>query len=81
MIKKAIVADNTFFTVITFSRINSFTLNQFYRNTARIRPIYQKNNRNLFQKDSHQDNLSLACLQFFKHNCLNVPAGYICFHK
>ena len=25
MIKKTIVADNTFFTVITFSRINSFT--------------------------------------------------------
>ena len=27
MIRKSIVADNTFFTVITFSRINSFKIN------------------------------------------------------
>ena len=49
-------------------------LNQFFRHTALIRPnLYQ------FQKDCHQDNLSFACLQFHKHNCLNILADNIYF--
>ena len=31
------------------------------------------------KKKFHQANLSFACLQFYKHDCLNIPAGNICF--
>ena len=31
------------------------------------------------QKDCHQDNLSIVCLQSYQHNCLNILAGNICF--
>ena len=46
--------------------------NQFCSNIALI--------RSNLQKDSHQDNISFACLLFYKHNCLNILAGNICFH-
>ena len=46
----------------------------FYCNTAFIRP-----NLNQFQKDYYQDDLSFVCLQFHKHNCLNILPGNICF--
>ena len=32
------------------------------------------------QKDFNQDNLSVVCLQFYKHNSLNILAINICFH-
>ena len=31
------------------------------------------------QKDCHQNNMSFACLQFYKHNCLFLLAGKIYF--
>ena len=63
MIKKPVVANHTFFTVIIFSRINLFIrLNQFCRNKTFTRPIYQKANLHKFQKDCLQDNLLFACL-------------------
>ena len=65
------IADNAFFTVITFSNINSLNLNQFYLNKSFIRTNYEK----LFQRDFHQDNLPFACIRFYKHNCLNILAG------
>ena len=76
VIKKPIMINYTFFTVITFSNHQFLCLNQFYRNAAFMRPnLYQ------FQKNFHQDNQSLACLQCYKHNCLNILAGNICFCK
>ena len=63
MIKKSIVPKHAFFAVVIFSRISS--LYQFFHNIAFI-------TSNLNKKDCHQDNLSLACLQFCKHNCLNI---------
>ena len=36
--------------------------------------------RSNHQKDYHQDNLSFVCLQFYRHDCLNILAGNICFH-
>ena len=47
-------------------------LYQLYRNTAFL--------ISNLQKDSHQDNLSIVCLQFYKHGCLNILAGNIYFH-
>ena len=32
------------------------------------------------KKDCHQDNLSFACLQFYKHNCLtNLYVTFVVF--
>ena len=31
------------------------------------------------EKDFRQDNLPFVCLQFYKHNFLNIHAGNICF--
>ena len=31
------------------------------------------------ENDFHQDNLSFVCLQFYKHSCLNILGGNICF--
>ena len=62
-IRTRIVAEYTFFTVITFSNINSFTL--YHNITFIMRPIRRnqkkrkKNHQN--QKDDHH-----ACLQFYK---------------
>ena len=70
-IKKPIVANQAFFAVVTFSKINFFRLYQLYCNTAFI--------ISNLQKDSHHDNLSFACLQFYKHNCLNILGANICF--
>ena len=47
-------------------------LYQFYRNTAFI--------ISNLQKCFHQDNLSFFCLYIYKHNCLNILEGNICFH-
>ena len=43
--------------------------------------IYQikKNNLRHCQKDYHHNNLSFLCLQFYKHNCLYIPASKNCF--
>ena len=67
VIQKPIVTNYAFFAVVTFSKINS--LYQFYRNTGLI--------TSSLQKDFHQDNLSFVCLQFHKHNCLNILADNI----
>ena len=32
------------------------------------------------KKDCHQDKLSFACLESYKHNCLNILADNICFY-
>ena len=70
MIKKLIMKNHTFFAVATFSKTNSFP----YINSIVIHQISN------LQKDFYQDSLSFVCLQFFKHNCLNILAGNICFH-
>ena len=72
MIKKPIVANHTFFSVITFGKMNSF---------AYINSLVAQLISNL-QKVVHQDNLSFACLQFYKHNCLNMLASniFFCIH-
>ena len=60
-----------------FSHDHFFCLNQFYHNKKFVKRIYQNQKTNLhkFKKDCHQDNLSFACLQFYKHNYLNIVAG------
>ena len=73
MIKKLIVANRTFFTSITFSRIDPFA----YINSLVIGFI--RTNLNQCQNDCHQDNLTFACLQFYKHNCLNILPSNISF--
>ena len=51
----------------------------------KIKDSFTKINKaNLYQsdKDCHQDNLSFACLQFYKHNfSLNILVSIISFHK
>ena len=75
IIKKPIATSHKLFAGVAFSRINSFTyINSFVIPFIRANPIQ-------FQKDCYQDNLLFACLQFFKHSCLNMFAGNICFHK
>ena len=66
MIKKAIMTNLCccYFLQDLFLR-----LYQFYHNTAFI--------ISNLQKDFHQDNLAFACLQFYKHNCLNIFEGNI----
>ena len=59
MIKKEIVKNHGLSTFIIFSKINSFA----YINSNMISNI---------QKDFHQDNLSLFCLQCHKHNCIKI---------
>ena len=51
-------------------------LNQFYHNAGFIRPNFHQ-----FQIDYHQDNLSVAHLQFYQRNCLDILAGNTCFYK
>ena len=48
-----------------------------------VRVIHQnqKNNFNQTRKDCLQDNLLFACLQFYKHNRLNILVGNFCSHK
>ena len=46
-----------------------------------MRSIYQDQKNNQSQKDDHQDNLLFACLQFFKHNCLNLFADNVWSQK
>ena len=60
-----------------FSRDQFFCLNQFYHNKKFVKRVYQNQKTNLhkFKKDCHQDNLSFACLQFYKYNYLNIVAG------
>ena len=60
------MANHASFAVITFSKTNSFA----QINTARI--------ISNFQKDSHHNNLSFACLKSHKNDCLNIFAGNIC---
>ena len=50
-------------------------LNQFCCNALLRRPI------NLFEKDSHQHNLSSGCLQLYQQNCLNILPRNVCFPK
>ena len=64
--------NHAFFTFITFRRINSFNLYQFYCNTTLIISNLQKN--------CHQVNLWFVCLQFYKHNYLNIVVLNICFY-
>ena len=68
MIKKPIVANHTFFAVVTFNKISSFA----YINSIIIAFILSN-----LQKDFHQDDLPFTCLQFYKHNCLNILADNI----
>ena len=80
MTKKPVVTGNTFFTFITFSNMNSLqvpfkSLNSIY-NTYLLKTKLPQ-----LQKDCHQDNLSFTSLQLYKHDCLNIISGNICFHK
>ena len=63
--------------MLLLSATSIHSLKSILSNVTFIRPIYQKQKTNLYetQKDCHQDNLSFACLQFYKHNCLD------CFYK
>ena len=56
---------------------------EFYHSITFVRPIFQNQNTNLhqFQKDCHRDNMSFPYIQFYKHNCLNILVGNICFYK
>ena len=58
-----------FFLYITYSKINSFI----------ISILIQHNITSNLQKYFHQD-VSFACLQFYKYNCLNILAGNIFFY-
>ena len=40
----------------------------------------QKASFHYTQKDDRQD-ASFGCLYFYKHNCINIVADNICFHK
>ena len=66
------MTNNAFFTVVTFSKINSFA----DYNSIVIQIFIISN----IQKHFYQDNLSLVCLQFYKHNRLNILGDNICFH-
>ena len=66
------MANQTFITFITFSRINSFA----YINSILFTAFIISN----LQKDFHQDNLSLVYLHFYKDNCLNILEGNTCCH-
>ena len=74
MIKKPIVINYTFFTIITWFIIIiiQHLLDPF---------IKSKTNLYKTQYRGHQDNRPSACLQMYKRNCLNVLVGSICFHK
>ena len=72
MIKKEIVANHTFFAVVTFSKIKPLCLYQFYSKTAFIISNLQKN--------FNHDNLLFVCLQCYKYNCLNILVGNVSFH-
>ena len=50
-------------------------LSKFWRNAAFVRSIIT------FKKDCHTDNFSFVYLQSYKHNCLNIYVGKICFVK
>ena len=79
IVKIPIVVNHAYFTVFTLSWTNSFAyissiiLQQLYDSFIEIKKV------NLYQsqKDFHQRNLSFACVQFFKHNCLNALLGNI----
>ena len=71
IIKKPIMASHKFFAAVTFSRINSFP--------SAIQTYLLKANFHRFRKDFHQDNPPFLCLQFYKHNCLDIHATNICF--
>ena len=76
-IKKRILANHVLFTVVTFSRISSFAkINSIMiQNLSDPLIKIKKTNFPQFQKDYHEDNVSLACLQFNKKNCLNIVAS------
>ena len=67
MNKKPKVATHAFPTSITFNSISSF----LYINSV-VYSIY-------LPKDYDQDNLLFVCLQFYKHICLKIMEGNICF--
>ena len=66
---------NTIFFVIA-SPESFLSRYQLYYNTKFTRLIYQYQKTNLHQsqKDCHHGNLSFACLQLYKGNCLNIVA-------
>ena len=66
MIKTPVFPNYVFFAVVTFSKINSF---------ACITAFITFD----IQKDFRQDNLPFDCLQFYKHNCLNIVTSNTCF--
>ena len=39
-----------------------------------MKSVYQTTNfqEDCYQEDCHQNNLSLVCLEFYKHDCLNI---------
>ena len=76
MIKKPITANHTFFTVVTFSSFTSCFINSLaYISSIVFMALIIFN----LEKDFRQDNLPFVCLQFYKHNFLNILAGNICF--
>ena len=75
IIENPVVTNHTFFTVITFWKINSFA----YINS--IVKTFTKPNLHQSQKDCHQNNKSFGRIQFYKDSCLYILASNICCHK
>ena len=80
MIKKSIVANYTFVTVITSRSINYFAYICSIVYKSHLSKS-KKTNLYLSQRDCHQDNLSFDWLQIYKHNFLNILTSNICCHK
>ena len=76
IIKKPIMINHTFFAIVTFSKINYFS----YIDSFVIHHLWDLTLIK-FKKDCHQDDLSFACVQFYKYNCLNMLAGNISLPK
>ena len=72
---QSVVVKYTFLAIITFRKINSSVIQHLLDTFIKIKKTKQS------EKDCHQDNLPFVCLQFCKHNCLNILASNICFHK
>ena len=68
LIKKPIVTNYTFCTVITTASINS-SLKSVLLQYSIYKTYLLKTNLHQFQEDFLQNNLSFDFLQFYKHNC------------
>ena len=60
-----------------FDQDQFLCLNQFYHNAPFKRPIHQIQKTYQTQKDYDQDNLSFACLRFYKQNSKCTSKQYL----